>query len=146
MKKADDDIYLALLEYRKTPVTGTSFSPAQILMSRTLRSKEPVTKQLLKPVIVDPRAQLMQQKLKQRVYHDRSARSLANLQPGDAVRMRRKNTWQPAIVTKVDSHCRSYWVDNGIRSGLRSNIRHLLRTNEPPPVLMTPEDNVVTPS
>ena len=33
MKKADDDIYLALLEYRNTPVTGTSFSPAQTLMS-----------------------------------------------------------------------------------------------------------------
>ena len=68
MKKADDDIYLALLEYQNTPVTGTSFSPAQILISRTLRSKIPVTKQLLKPAIVDPRAQLMSQKLKQRVY------------------------------------------------------------------------------
>ena len=77
MKKADD-IYLALLEYRNTPITGTSFLPAQIVMSRTPRSKIPVTKQLLKPAIVDPRAQLMQQKLKQRVYHDRSARSLGN--------------------------------------------------------------------
>ena len=145
MKKADDDIYLTLLEYRNTPVTGTSFSPAQILMSRTLRSNILVTKQLLKPAIVDPRAQLMQQKLKRRVYYDRPARSLANLQLGDTVCIRRKNTWQLAIVTKVDLHPRSYWVDNVIRSGLHRNRRHLLRMNEPPPVLMTPEDDVVTP-
>ena len=139
MKKADDDIYLALLEYRNTPVTGTSFLPAQILMSRTLRSKIPATKQLLKPAIVDPKTQLMQQKLKQRVHHDRS---LTNLQPGNTVRIRRKNTRQPAIATKVGSHPRSHWVDNGIGSRLRRNRRHLLRTNEPPPVVMTPHEQV----
>ena len=52
-KKNDGDISLALLEYRNTPIAGTPYSPAQILMSRTLRSKLPVSKKTLKPTVVE---------------------------------------------------------------------------------------------
>ena len=44
LKKADyegKDPYLSLLEYRNTPVARLPYSPAQILMSRRLRSKIP---------------------------------------------------------------------------------------------------------
>ena len=39
LRKADDegnDPYIALLEYRNTPITGLQESPAQLLMSRML--------------------------------------------------------------------------------------------------------------
>ena len=42
LKKADyenKDSYLSLLEFRNTPVSGLPYSPAQILMSKRLRSK-----------------------------------------------------------------------------------------------------------
>lgn len=36
-----ESLQLSLLEYRNTPITGTDKSPAQMLMSRMLRSKLP---------------------------------------------------------------------------------------------------------
>lgn len=137
LKKAEEegagDIYLALLEYRNTPVSGTSFSPAQMLMGRSLRTKIPTTKQRLKPETVDPRVQLMQQKVKQKAYYDRSSRPLASLQPGDTIRVqRRNNAWEPASVVKIDAHPRSYWVEHG-SGNLRRNRRHIMKTSEPPP-------------
>ena len=35
------DSYLALLDYRNSPISGLSYSPAQMLMTRRLRSKVP---------------------------------------------------------------------------------------------------------
>ena len=61
--KADEegrDPYIALLAYRNTAVTGMSYSPAQMLMSRVLNSKIPILPALLEPKIVDPRPQLEQ--------------------------------------------------------------------------------------
>ena len=44
--------YIALLECRNTPVSGLRESPAQLLMSRMLKSKLPSTVSLLKPQLV----------------------------------------------------------------------------------------------
>jgi len=46
LKKAESDgsdPYIALLQYRNAPISGLEYSPAQLLMSRRLRSKLPVT-------------------------------------------------------------------------------------------------------
>ncbi|CAB4019827.1 Transposon Tf2-6 poly [Paramuricea clavata] len=48
LKKADDP-YVGLMEYRNTPVTGMTYSPSQLLMSRTTRTKIPISKELLLP-------------------------------------------------------------------------------------------------
>ena len=56
LKKAHEqnrDPYLALLEYRNTPVVCMQYSPAQMFMSRGLRSKIPVATLLLLPKVVD---------------------------------------------------------------------------------------------
>lgn len=47
------DYRIALLQYRNTPVAGTIFSPAQLLMNRNLKVKLPVTYQYLKPRLND---------------------------------------------------------------------------------------------
>ena len=52
LKKAHEDrkdSYLCLLEYRNTPVTGMKKSPAQMLMSRRLKTKISTSRKLLKP-------------------------------------------------------------------------------------------------
>ncbi len=54
LKKANAegrDPYLALLAYRNTAVAGMSYSPAQMLMSRSLNTKVPTLPSLLQPKV-----------------------------------------------------------------------------------------------
>ena len=69
------DPYIALLQYRNTPVTGMKYSPAQLLMSRRLRDKLPCTSQTLQPQVpADARKGLKKQKLRQIRYYNRGAK------------------------------------------------------------------------
>ena len=55
-EKADcenKDLYLSLLEFRNTSVSGLSYSPPLILMSKRLPSKLPCAGKLLEPCVVD---------------------------------------------------------------------------------------------
>ena len=64
LKKADEegtDIYLPLPEYRSTQLTGTLYSPTQILMSRALRGKPPASQGTLRPATLNPIVSLMKQ-------------------------------------------------------------------------------------
>lgn len=47
------DYRLALLQYRACPVSGTHYSPAQLMMNRNLKTKLPVTYQYLEPKVND---------------------------------------------------------------------------------------------
>ena len=143
LKKADDeskDPYLALLEYRNTPISGTSFSPAQMLMSRMLRSKLPNNPKLLQPAIVDPLPELDQRQQKYKYHHDKSAKELSELSPGDVVRIQRNKRWEPALVVDKHQHPRSYIVDYQGQH-LRRNRKHLLKTSEPPPIVFPQYDH-----
>ena len=76
LRKADD-LYIALLEYRNTPVTGIGLLPAQMLNSRRLKSKLPTTAELLQPrVALGARERLLAAQQKQKYYYDRKAKSL----------------------------------------------------------------------
>ena len=50
-KEGGNDDALALLELRNTPITGTPYSPAQLLMNRILRGCLPLTTKALKPSV-----------------------------------------------------------------------------------------------
>lgn len=43
----ESEVFVVLLEYRYTPVKGTGLAPCQVLMSRNLRSKVPIGKNVL---------------------------------------------------------------------------------------------------
>ena len=54
MRKANQegrDPHLALLKYHNTPISGLSYSPSQLLMSRMLRNKMPTSASLLIPKV-----------------------------------------------------------------------------------------------
>ena len=90
---------LALLEYRNTPISGMDLSPAQLLMSRRLRSTLPMTHSLLAPAVnKGVTKQLKDRQERQQVYYDRGARPLPPLSKGDTVQYRTGNTWQPDVV------------------------------------------------
>jgi hypothetical protein len=121
------DPYIALLEYRNTPVSGMSLSPAQMLMSRRLRSKLPTTAKLLKPAVVNAKPLLERQQQKQKYHYDKGAKKLSVLAPGDSVHVRQGKFWKPAVVVKKLRQPRSYLVSCA-GTQLRRNRRHLLHT------------------
>ncbi len=135
LKKAEDDggdPYIALLEYRNTPISGMQYAPAQLAMSRLLRSRIPVTHAALKPVVVlDAHKQLVDRQAKYKQHYDKHAHSLPELNSGDIIRVRRNQRWEPGFVEAQHASPRSYVIrtENGGR--LRRNRRHLMKTNEP---------------
>ena len=101
LKKAwedGNDPYIALVEYRNTPISGLKESPAQLLMSRMLKSKLPTVESLLKPRVVDNPQQ------------NRKAKLLPSIKEGETARVRKGKTWEPAIVIAQDTAPRSYIV------------------------------------
>ena len=85
--EAGSDEYLALLEFRNTPVTGLSESPAQLSMGRRLRSSLPMISSTLKPTSADHvKEKLMEWQVRQKGYYDRSSKVLLPLKPKDSVR------------------------------------------------------------
>jgi transposase InsO family protein len=67
------DPYVSILEYRNTPIDQIG-SPAQLLVSRRLRSVVPTTKSLLQPKVIDEdlaSSKLITKKTFQKLYYDR---------------------------------------------------------------------------
>ena len=129
------DPYLSILEYRNTPIDGIG-SPAQLLMSRRLRSVLPSTIQQLAPSVTDPsKAQLCLNLKQQRqaTNYNKQSKPLPPLREGDYVRLRSqgvKGKWEPAIVTGKAATPRSYFVRTE-RGEYRRNRRDLLESKVP---------------
>ncbi|XP_013396158.1 uncharacterized protein K02A2.6-like [Lingula anatina] len=137
MWKKCDDKYLALLNYRTTPLEGINLSPSQLLMGRRPRNTLPAARNLLKPQAYNQREvkrHFSQEKLKQKYYHDqrKGAKELKAFNPGEHVRMQPhpgSKTWVPAIVVKRHTHPRSYIVEGNDRV-YRRNRQHLRSSTE----------------
>lgn len=68
------DKYLALLDYRTTPLESVRLSPAQLLIGRRLRNKLPTAPALLQPMNDDHlkvKDLLDKSKCTQKMYHER---------------------------------------------------------------------------
>ena len=126
-KKAHDngtDPSLSLLEFRNSPITGLKYSPAQVLKSRRLRAKLPMSYQSLKPAVVNVYHDLCSSQAKEKSYFDRSAKPLPVLKKGDKVRSKVRNRWNDGVICDVDDEPRSYLVKNA-HGCIRRNRRHL---------------------
>ncbi len=98
------DPYIALLEYRTTPISDCGKSPAQLLMSRRLRSILPSTPASLQPDLVNPEAtqrRFEEKQEKQKMFYNRNAKTRAGISVGDQILLR-KNTggYQSAVITE----------------------------------------------
>jgi hypothetical protein len=136
-KESGDDPYLSLLELRNTPLTDIGYSPAELLMSRRLRSCVPVDTRTLTPqVVMKAREKLEERQDKQKRYYDRGTRELSKLEAGDTVRVHNGRSWEPAVVTSKYDTPRSYGVITSQGQELRRNRSHLRATNEPTPAII----------
>ena len=116
------------MECRNTPITGLSYSPAQVLLNRRLKTKLPTTAQLLDARSpTDAKFQLLAQQKTQKLYFDRGAKSLPHAKTGDTVQLKTKNGWKPATVTKLAHNTRSVIV-TGNGTLHRRNRRDLIKT------------------
>lgn len=142
------DAYLSLLEYRNTPVDSLK-TPAQLLMSRRLRSILPTTGKQLKPelachITIRDRRELCQKR--QKHYYDRSTRALPPLPASATVRFQKNPSaeWKPATVIEPAGTQRSYNIRTDEGQTLRRNRRHLLQTAESDTVLEVTTTNLGT--
>ncbi|KAI8511855.1 hypothetical protein Bbelb_109550 [Branchiostoma belcheri] len=133
--RADNkDPFLALLEYRNTPVDNTLPSPAQLLMSRRLRTRLPTTNEQLTPKSVNHdnvRRQLEQKQQRQKTQYDKSSRPLPPISTGEEVRIQQQNkTWTPATVIQQTEQPRSWLVETPDGVQYRRNRKHLQKIKE----------------
>jgi len=102
-------------------------SPAQLLMSRELRSVLPVCRSHLKPYVVNTRQfreeRTMYQNSQQKFFN-KSAKNLPSIESGQQVRFKRREQWIPGkIIDKVAP--RSYKVETQFDEAYRRNRKHI---------------------
>jgi len=125
------DIQLFLLNYRNTPVAGLKMSPAQLLMSRNLRSKLPIQEKWLKPVLIneDVHKEMNNNQHKQKIYYDKRAKSTVHeYKEGEEVLVQNmfSHEWEKAVVEKKLDVPRSYLIRlNRNDRVLRRNTIHM---------------------
>lgn len=126
LKKAKDP-YLAILDYRNTPLEQVNKSPAQLMMGRRLKTTLPTTSALLKPAdSATIKTQLQTRQASQAYYYNKnSGRELHSLQRGDPVRIQQGKKWAPAKVINQHSSPRSYVVQTPDGKFYRRNRRNL---------------------
>ena len=126
------DPYLGLLEYRNTPIDDAS-SPAQLLMSRRLRSIIPTTNAQLKPKVLDPhkvKEKLRLKQEKQKHYFDQHAKHLPTLEKGDRIRIQLGSHLKPGVVTEHAQTPSSYRIRTDEGREYLKNRRTLMKSPE----------------
>ena len=115
------DPYLALLNYRSTPIPELKASPAQLFMGRNLKTRLPTASALLQPgIITNISKNLRARQHPQKYYYDRQEQPMRELEAGEVVRIQHDKRWEPAVVTQKHTAPRSHFVTQNGRS-LRRN-------------------------
>ena len=132
--KNKNDLNICIMEYHTTPLSKIKYSPSQIFLNRTLKTKLPVSEKALQPINIDHQEvqnKLKEKQLNQKQYYDRTAKDLPQLKIGDSVLVQQGQTWKRAeVVDRVNE--RSYLVKDELGTVLRRNRKFLNPTTVRP--------------
>ena len=124
--KNKQNISLALLTIRATPVSNTIPSPGELMMNRKLKTLLPTR---LETGNDNTKQELEKRKDQQKQYYDQRARTyhLPPLYSGQDIRVfdKTSKTWSQGTVTNECPEPRSYMVKTATGQDLRRNRRHL---------------------
>ncbi len=131
-QRANQDIHLAILDWRNTP-NPDGKSPVQMLMSRRTCTLLPTAVAKLQPKVVEGvSGDIKARKQKAKFHYDKTARDLPELNIGETVRLQPdlpKQLWRKAIcLQKVGP--RSYLIETEDGQVYRRNRKFLRTTNE----------------
>nr|XP_039255977.1 uncharacterized protein LOC120332730 isoform X2 [Styela clava] len=126
------DLYKAVMEeFRNTPITGMNESPAELLMSRKLRSRIPTGNNSLQPRIsADIKKSLYRRQQDQKRFYDRATLPRKAIKLNDSIRFREGKEWHPAVVVSKHDAPRSFNILTPDGRTLRRNQYHLVTTKE----------------
>ncbi|KAL4720229.1 hypothetical protein ACJJTC_016674 [Scirpophaga incertulas] len=114
-------------------ITREKYSPAELLMERSLNTRLPVASPVLMPQKINSKAfrNDRQQRInRMKEYYDRGTRNAAQLKPDQNVRMKDGNIWRKAKVLKKAEENRSYWVQVNNGGTYRRNRAHILDASD----------------
>lgn len=121
------DISLYLLNYRNSPVANLEYSPAQLLFSRNLRSKLPLSSDDLKPkVVCDPNVICKKSQIRQYNKTSLEKESVFSSKDNVWVQNIKLKVWEPAKIIKVLKN-RSYLVKMNNSGQLYRRNSHYIR-------------------
>ena len=132
LQKADEearDPYLALLEYRNTPISGLQYTQSQMLMSR-LPSKQ----SLLQPKVVQVHDDRTRRQQRQKLYYNKRASPLQKLSPGDVVRVQRERCGTRQSSEALTLTLARIW--SRVSTDNSDETENLSETNELPPLFL----------
>lgn len=122
-----EDIYLALLTYRNTPVYD-SYTPSQILMSRMLRDNVPRIKRQLQPRTINKarfHEKLTTARNRYKNYYDRHCKSRPEIENSDIYYQEKPNSlWKKGKIISREGE-RSYTIENESGRTIRRNKQFL---------------------
>lgn len=131
--KSKNDLPMLLMEYRNTPLIDMTYSPSQLFLQRTVKTRIPISNQALKPIILNPseiQSKLKDKQEKQKYYYDKNAKDMDKLEKGENILIQKGNIWERGKVEDIVNE-RSYIVKDSHGNILRRNRRFLDKTNLP---------------
>ncbi|KAK9746376.1 Integrase zinc binding domain [Popillia japonica] len=94
LKKAlydNKDKYLALLEYRSTPICNKTPSPVELFFGRKVKGQVAISEKLLEPQKKLPEVNIKNNRQRQSIYYNRHTKELTPLQVNNRVMVQPKN-------------------------------------------------------
>lgn len=124
--QSHNDINFFLMEYRAFPLNNINLSPAQLFLSRNLKTKLPISEQLLQPeIIMNMAPKFKSEQTKQKHYFDKTTKELKELSDNQNVLIKKENTWYPGKVVTKHGAPRSYFVRDEEGKLFRRNRKYL---------------------
>lgn len=127
LKKAssEHELYKSLLAYRTTPTKYMTYTPAQLMQSRNLRSNIPMHVNKFKPQIcVNVEQQHERKQFNSKKYYDIGTRQRAPFESNEKVLFINNKKWQHGTIISACAEPRSYLIQSENRR-FRRNSSHI---------------------